>query len=229
MSHAETHFTASQIVRDAVIGAADGLTVPFALAAGLSAAVDSTRLIVTAGLAEIAAGAIAMGLGGYLATRSDADHYDAEWSRERREIEEKPGAERAEVRDILGAYGMTGHALDAAVVAITANRERWIDWMMRFELGLERPDRAQARISALTIALAYVVGGLIPLLPYVLLSSVTTALTVSAAATAFALLLFGAGKARFTGLPVVRSALQTVVIGGLAAGAAFLLARLLGG
>ena len=211
-----------------VIGMADGLTVPFALAAGLAAAVSDTAIIVTAGLAEIAAGAIAMGLGGYLAARTDAEHYAAEENRERREIDSLREREEHEVEQVFRGYGLTGEPLQMVVGAITADRSRWIDFMMRFELGLERPDPKRAPISAATIALSYLVGGLIPLAPYFVTHSIRDALTLSVLLTAIALLVFGAIKGQFTGLNKARSAAQTLLVGGIAAGAAFLLAGMFG-
>ena len=207
---------------------ADGLTVPFALAAGLAAAVSDTAIIVTAGLAEIAAGAIAMGLGGYLAARTDAEHYAAEENRERREIDSLREREEHEVEQVFRGYGLTGEPLQMVVGAITADRSRWIDFMMRFELGLERPDPKRAPISAATIALSYLVGGLIPLAPYFVTHSIRDALTLSVLLTAIALLVFGAIKGQFTGLNKARSAAQTLLVGGIAAGAAFLLAGMFG-
>ena len=226
--HVEKHFTASESVRDVVIGMADGLTVPFALAAGLSAAVTSTSVIVTAGFAEIAAGAIAMGLGGYLAARGDAHHYDAEVAREHYEIEHLREREVAEVREIFTKFGLAGEGLDKAVESVTADKERWMDFMMRFELGLEKPDPKRAPISAATIAVAYFVGGLVPLLPYMFAPSMEAAFRWSVAATGVALLIFGAVKGRFAGLNPLVSALQTLLVGGLAAAAAYWLAHLFG-
>ncbi len=225
--HIERHFTGSQTVRDVVIGMADGLTVPFALAAGLSAAVSSSKLIVTAGLAEIAAGAIAMGLGGYLAARSDQEHYDSEVRREQREIRELPERERDEVRQALGGLGLAGEALETVTSAISAEPGRWTDFMMRFELGLERPDPKRAPLSAVTIGGSYLVGGMIPLAAYILLPTVNAALPVSVGATALALLLFGGVKGRLTGVGMVKSAVQTLIVGALAAAVAFELARLI--
>jgi VIT1/CCC1 family predicted Fe2+/Mn2+ transporter len=225
--HIERHFTAGETVRDIVIGMSDGLTVPFALAAGLSGAVSSTTIIITAGLAEIAAGSIAMGLGGYLAARSDAEHYASERLREQQEIKEMTGAEKAEVMDVFTSYGLSEVESTPIVEALSKRPDAWIDFMMRFELGLEKPDPKRALTSALTIAASYVVGGLIPLSPYFFLSPVTTALLFSVIATLVALLLFGYVKGRFTGASPLRSALQTALIGGLAAAAAFLIARLI--
>lgn len=223
--HVERHFTSSEVVRDIVIGMSDGLTVPFALAAGLSGAVASSRIVVTAGLAEIAAGSIAMGLGGYLAGRSDAEHYASELAREEAEIVAKPQAERAEVTEVFAGFGLTPEQSAPVVEALAQRPAAWRDFMMRFELGLEEPDPRRALHSGLTIAGAYVAGGLIPLTPYMLLSRITTALTVSIVLTLAALLIFGGIKGRFTGAAIARSALQTGLIGGLAAAAAFGIAR----
>lgn len=225
--HVERHFTAGETVRDVVIGMSDGLTVPFALAAGLSGAVIATRVIVTAGLAEVAAGSIAMGLGGYLAARSDAEHYANERRREEREVVEKAADERVEVDSILGDYGIPVAARAGVVDALATRPAEWVDFMMRFELGLEKPDPKRALTSALTIAGAYIAGGMIPLCPYIVLGSARTALAVSVIVTLVALFLFGGVKGRFTGAPIARSAFQTMLIGGLAATAAFLIARLI--
>src|SRR6058998_3052325 len=172
--HVEHHFTASAIVRDIVIGMADGLTVSFALAAGVSGVIASTRIVITAGLAEIAAGSIAMGLGGYLAARSDAEHYTSERRREEREVVEMPDAERAEVADLLHEYGLTAAEAAPVVAALARRPTAWVDFMMRFELGLEAPDPRRALTSAATIAGSYVAGGFIPLLPYVIFSGNAT-------------------------------------------------------
>ena len=225
--HIEHHFTAGETVRDIVIGMSDGLTVPFALAAGLSGAVSSTTIIITAGLAEIAAGSIAMGLGGYLAARSDAEHYASERLREQQEIKEKTDAEKAEVMEVFTSYGLTEAESAPIVEALSKRPKAWIDFMMRFELGLEEPDPKRALTSALTIAGAYIVGGLIPLSPYFFFTPATKALLISVMATLLALLVFGYIKGRFTGTRPFRSALQTALIGGLAAAAAFLIARLI--
>lgn len=225
----EQHFTASETVRDLVIGTADGLTVPFALAAGLSGAAAANALIVTAGLAEIAAGCIAMGLGGYLAARTDAQHYQAERAREEQETRDYPEREKWEVAAILHRYGLRGETLHRATEAIAADRRRWVDFMMRFELELSEPAAERAARSAATIGGAYVAGGLIPLLPYMLLAETGPALALSCALTGAALLGFGWLKAKVTGLPPLRGAAQTMAIGGLAAGAAWLVARMVGG
>lgn len=223
----EPHSTAGDLVRDIVIGMADGLTVPFALAAGLSGATNSARIIVTAGLAEIAAGSIAMGLGGYLAARGDREHYESERRREYQETVEKPDIEKHEVQEIFVHYGLTATQAAPLVEALAQNQDAWVDFMMRFELGLEEPDPSRAWKSATTIAVSYIIGGLIPLAPYMFFySEITRALTVSVICTLLALLVFGFAKGRATGIAPMRSAFQTMLIGGLAAGAAFLLARL---
>lgn len=226
--HIERHFTATETVRDIVIGMSDGLTVPFALAAGLSGAVDSTSLIITAGLAEVAAGAIAMGLGGYLAARTDAEHFVGERTREERETYELPETEAAEVAQVFRGYGLPEETVTAVVRAIRSDRQRWVDFMIKFELGMSEPDPSRARNSALTIALSYVTGGLIPLAPYFLLPSVQAALIASVIVTLIALFVFGFIKGRFTTNRPVRSAWQTVLVGGVAATAAFAIARLIG-
>lgn len=226
--HIEKHFTASETVRDIVIGMSDGLTVPFALAAGLSGAVESSGIILTAGLAEVAAGAIAMGLGGYMAGRTDIEHFASERAREERETVEVPHKETAEVHDILRSYGLDEDDATRVANSIKADTKRWVDFMMRFELGLEAPDPKQAGRSALTISLAYIAGGLIPLAPYFFFGSVTTALLASVVVTLLALLVFGYIKGMFTTGKPVRSAIQTVIVGGLAASAAFLIAKALG-
>ena len=223
--HVEQHFTASETIRDIVIGMSDGLTVPFALAAGLSGAVESSSIIITAGLAEVAAGAIAMGLGGYLAARTDAEHFATERAREQRETEEMPEQEAAEVVDILRTYGLEAQQVEAVVKSIRADKKRWVDFMMRFELGLEEPNPKRASRSAATIALSYIAGGLVPLAPYFLFKSVHSALMASVVVTLLALLVFGYVKGRFTTAHPLRSAWQTVVVGGLAATAAFLIAK----
>lgn len=223
--HLEKHFTAGDVVRDIVIGMSDGLTVPFALAAGLSRAVDLTRIVVTAGLAEVAAGSIAMGLGGYLAARSDAEHYANERAREEDEIVTMPEDEEAEVAEVFREYGLGEEQIRSIVTALKDKPVAWVDFMMRFELGLEKPEPARARNSALTIAISYIVGGMVPLLPYMLMASVQRALWVSAVVTLIALFVFGYVKGRFTGKTPIRSAVQTTVVGGLAAGAAFLIAK----
>ncbi len=226
--HVEEHFTGNQFLRDAVIGMSDGLTVPFALAAGLSSAVAATKVVITAGLAEVAAGAIAMGLGGYLAARSDADHYNSELARERREVVEKPAAEVREVEEVFEAYGLTKEEIAPVISAFKARPEAWVQFMMRFELGLEEPDPKQALRTAITIAGAYIAGGMVPLSPYFFLDTTAQALWPSVGVTAVALAVFGYVKGRFTTGKPFAAALQTMAIGGIAAAAAFTLARLIG-
>ena len=223
--HIERHFTSSEMLRDIVIGMSDGLTVPFALAAGLSGAVESTGIIVTAGLAEIAAGSIAMGLGGYLAAKGDAEHYAAERVREQTEVIEKPDAEEKEVSDVFYEYGLTKEEIAPILKAFKKRHEAWVDFMMRFELGLEKPDPSRALKSGATIACAYIAGGFIPLLPYIISSSAKTGFLYSVIVTLIALGVFGFIKGSFTGMKRRRSAFQTVLIGGLAAAAAFLIAK----
>jgi VIT1/CCC1 family predicted Fe2+/Mn2+ transporter len=226
-NHHEQHFQSTETVRDVVIGMSDGLTVPFALAAGLSGAVNSTHLVVLAGLAEIAAGSIAMGLGGYLAAQGDAEHYASERLREEREVVERVRDEEEEIYEIFDAYGVDRNAATPVLEALKRNPPAWVDFMMRFELGLEEPQRGRAAKSASTIAVSYIVGGMIPLLPYMLMASGLDALKVSVVITLLALVVFGGVKGRLTGTGGLRSSLQTVSIGGIAAAAAFGLARLL--
>ncbi|MDP9110528.1 MAG: VIT1/CCC1 transporter family protein [Candidatus Eremiobacteraeota bacterium] len=227
--HVERHFTATETVRDIVIGMSDGLTVPFALAAGISGAIAVSHIIVTAGVAELAAGGISMGLGGYLAARTDYEHYGSERKREFEEVREIPDEEAREVFKIFRHYGLSDADANRVTSAITANKTRWVDFMMRFELQLDEPDQKRAPMSALTIGGSYVVGGLIPLLPYMLVHDATRALYFSALFTLLALFAFGAIKGKLTGLAWVRSAFQTVAIGGVAAGVAFAIARLVNG
>lgn len=216
---------ASETVRDIVIGMSDGLTVPFALAAGLSGAVASSVIIITAGLAEIAAGSIAMGLGGYLAAKSDAEHYASEKAREEQEVVEKPNDEKEEVAQIFRSYGLSESEVIPVVEKMSQSPPKWIDFMMRYELGLEEPEPKRALQSALTIALSYIAGGLIPLSPYMIVPHVKTGLICSIIVTLIALLVFGYIKGRFTGMKPIRSAVQTMLIGGIAAAAAFAIAR----
>ena len=224
----EPHFTASQIVHDIVIGMSDGLTVPFAIAAGMSGASVATRVVIIAGLSEISAGSISMGLGGYLSGRTDMEHYETERKREIRETHEVPEQETREVVNILKDHGLDEEEAKPIVDKMKEDRDKWVDFMMRFELGLEKPDPQQALKSGLTIGLSYAVAGFIPLTPYIVINSVTTALYVSAAVTMAALIIFGYVKGRLTGVSGWSSALQTAIVGGLAAGAAFVLARLIG-
>ena len=225
--HLEHHFTGSETVRDIVIGMSDGLTVPFALAAGLSGIANSTAIVVVGGLAEIAAGSIAMGLGGYLAAKSDAEHYASERDTERREVETIPAKEIEEVEQVFLTYGLEKEQSGLVAKALSQRPEAWIDFMMRFELGLEKPDPKRALRSALTIGLSYIAGGLVPLAPYLFIHTTQTALAYSVGFTLVALLIFGYTKGHFTGARPLRSAFQTALIGGLAAAAAFGLAKLI--
>jgi VIT1/CCC1 family predicted Fe2+/Mn2+ transporter len=225
--HIEGHFESTATVRDIVIGLSDGLTVPFALAAGLSGAVASSHIVVLAGLAEIAAGSIAMGLGGYLAARGDAEHYVSERQREEREIVERTRDEEEEVYEIFEHYSVDRASAAPALAALKQNPTAWVDFMMRFELGLEEPAANRAHRSALTIATSYIAGGLIPLLPYMLVTGNLAALKLSVVITLAALAIFGALKGKLVGTGWLRSAAQTTLIGGTAAAAAYALARLL--
>lgn len=225
--HVEKHFTGTALVRDVVIGMSDGLTVPFALAAGISGAVSSSHIVVVAGLAEIVAGSIAMGLGGYLAAKSDAEHYESERLREESEIVKLVDAEVKETSDIFQSYGLSEEETKPVVASLQKRPASWVDFMMRFELGLERPDPKRAFVSAATIAGAYVAGGFIPLSPYMIFHTSSQAFWYSVLVTLVALAVFGYIKGRFTGAKPLRSGLQTVVIGGLAAGAAYLIAKLI--
>jgi VIT1/CCC1 family predicted Fe2+/Mn2+ transporter len=226
--HIEKHFNASESVRDVVIGMSDGLTVPFALAAGLTGAIAASSIVITAGIAEIAAGSIAMGLGGYLAAKSDNDHYLSEKKREFSEVKEMEQVEVEEVSEIFKNYGLSEIEIEPIIKNFKSKPDKWVDFMMKFELGLEQPDPKRAYISAATIAFSYIAGGLIPLSPYFFFSNAQQGLMFSAIVTMVALLCFGFVKGKFTGAKPIRSAFQTVLIGGLAAGVAFLLARFLG-
>ncbi len=223
--HVERHFRAPNTVRDIVIGMSDGLTVPFALAAGLSGAIASSHLITAAGIAEIAAGSVAMGLGGYLAARGDAEHYNNELRRENQEVQITPDAEVAEIVEIFKGYGVSEEQSATVVEALRANREAWVRFMMRYELGLEPPEPGRAPRSAATIAAAYGAGGVIPIAPYFLIPGANDALPVSVGVTLAALALFGFIKARFTGTSRLRSTLHTLLIGSGAAAAAFVLTK----
>lgn len=223
--HQEKHFQSSDLVRDIIIGMADGLTVPFALAAGLSGAAVASNLVTTAGLAEIAAGSIAMGLGGYLAGVTDVQHYRSELQREYDEIERYPDTEKQEVADILTEFGLAPESSRLVVAELSKDKNKWVNFMMRFELGLEEPDKGRAGRSALTIGISYIVGGLIPLGPYFFTQNSEQGLLVSVAVTIAALFLFGALKSRVMQQPVLAGALKVVLIGVLAATAAFGIAK----
>jgi VIT1/CCC1 family predicted Fe2+/Mn2+ transporter len=223
--HSERHFHATETVRDVVIGMSDGLTVPFALAAGLTGAVSASKIIIAAGMAEIAAGSIAMGLGGYLAARGDYEHYERERTREEHEVLTVPDVEAQEIDTILQSYGLKPEESAPVVKALQQDPKHWIDFMMRFELALEQPLPKRAFVSSLTIAGSYVVGGAVPLSPYFFIHRAQTALLWSVAFTVAGLAIFGYVKGKVVGAKAGRSAMQTVFIGGLAAAAAFLLAK----
>jgi vacuolar iron transporter family protein len=226
--HQEKHFGSSELLQDIIIGMADGLTVPFALAAGLSGAVDSTKIIVTAGIAEIIAGSIAMGLGGYLAGKTEVDHYNAELHREYEETVLYPEKEKEEVREVFAGYGISEEHQHIIADSLAKDQHKWVDFMMRFELGLVKPDPKRATNSARNIGLSYVAGGFVPLSAYIFCSNVHTALPVSIIVTLAALGIFGYFKSKIIGQNPTTGALKTMLIGALAAGAAFLVARLLG-
>jgi len=224
----EKHFHSSQMVRDFVIGMSDGLTVPFALAAGLSGAIDQNSIIITAGLAEIAAGSIAMGLGGYLAGRTEIEHYDAEEHREYEEIEKLHEVEIRETKEIFAEYGLDDKLQETIAREMAKNPKKWVDFMMRFELGLERPDKNRALQSALVIGVSYVIGGLIPLSAYFFNDTSRDGLIYSSIITFICLIVFGLIKSKLTGQPLFKGALRVTLVGALAAGAAFALATLIG-
>jgi len=227
--HQEQHVTSSETIRDIVIGMSDGLTVPFALAAGLSGAVSSSGLVVTAGIAEIVAGSIAMGLGGFLAGRTEADHYHSELQREYSEVERVPEQEKAEVKEVFAGFGLSVNLQAQIADEMAKDKDKWVDFMMRYELGLEKPQPNRATKSAVTIGVSYIVGGIIPLSPYLFVNDAHTALYYSCAITLVCLFVFGYFKSKMTGQPAISGALKVVVIGTLAAGAAFLMARLING
>ncbi len=226
--HHEKHFRQSDLVKDIVIGLSDGLTVPFALAAGLSGAVHDNSIIITAGIAEIIAGSIAMGLGGYLAGRTEIEHYDSELKREYDEIRDFYEKERQEVKDIFAEYGLSPASQEIIIDELSKDHDKWVDFMMRFELGLDKPDAKRARNSALNIGGAYIVGGVIPLLGYIFTSEPNIGLIYSSVITIVCLLTFGFLKSRVTGQPPLAGALKTAAIGLLAATAAYGIAKLVG-
>jgi VIT1/CCC1 family predicted Fe2+/Mn2+ transporter len=223
----EKHFKSSEVVRDFVIGMSDGLTVPFALAAGLSGAVDSTSIVITAGLAEIAAGSIAMGLGGYLAGRTEIEHYDSEERREYEEIDRLHEVEIKETKEIFAEYGIEEELQEKIARQMAKNPKKWVDFMMRFELGLERPDKNRAQQSAIVIGLSYILGGLVPLSAYFFTATSREGLIYSSIITLICLVLFGLVKSKLTGQPLFKGALRVTLVGALAAGAAFGLAKLI--
>jgi VIT1/CCC1 family predicted Fe2+/Mn2+ transporter len=225
--HLEEHSTSSNLLRDIVIGMSDGLTVPFALAAGLSGAIDNTDLIVIAGLAEVAAGSIAMGLGGYLAGQTEVDHYNSELRREYDEVERLPEKEKEEVREFFENLGLSNDVQNKAVEELTKDKDIWVNFMMKHELGLDKPDEKRARKSAFNIAISYVIGGLVPLLPYFFISATFEALKISAIITLICLFAFGYFKSKMTGVPAFAGACKVMFIGALAATAAFGIAKLI--
>ncbi len=226
--HTEKHFQSSDLVTDIVIGMSDGLTVPFALAAGLSGAGAgvTTAIVITAGIAEVAAGSIAMGLGGYLAGRTEVEHYESELKREYWEVDNLPEKEKEEVREIFADMGLSPESQNRIVEEMSKDKEKWVDFMMRFELGLEKPDAKRARNSALNIGVSYIVGGMVPLSPYFFASTPTEGLKWSCAITIMSLFTFGFFKAKVTGQNPWAGALKVTLIGSVAAAAAFFIAGL---
>ena len=225
--HTEEHMQSSKILTDIVIGMSDGLTVPFALAAGLSAAVQSTNLIIIAGLAEIAAGSIAMGLGGYLAGKTEADHYRSELKREYDEVELVPEKEKEEVKEFFAGLGLSEEIQAQAVNEMTKDKDTWVDFMMKYELGLDKPDPKRARKSAFNIGSSYVVGGMIPLSPYFFVDKGIDGLKISSVITLVCLFIFGYFKSKLTDVNPWAGAFRVMVIGAIAAGCAFAVARLI--
>ncbi|MDB5091714.1 MAG: iron transporter [Mucilaginibacter sp.] len=225
--HHEHHVNSSETIRDIVIGMSDGLTVPFALAAGLSGAVSSSTLVVTAGIAEIVAGSIAMGLGGFLAGRTESDHYNSELQREYDEVKRVPEQEKAEVKEVFAGFGLSASLQQQIADEMAKDEDKWVDFMMRYELGLEKPHPNRATKSAVTIGVSYIVGGIIPLSPYFIVSNSQVALYYSCAVTLICLFVFGYFKSKFTGQPALVGALKVVFIGALAAGAAFGISKLI--
>jgi VIT1/CCC1 family predicted Fe2+/Mn2+ transporter len=223
----EQHFKSSEVVRDFVIGMSDGLTVPFALAAGLSGAVDSTTIVITAGLAEIAAGSIAMGLGGYLAGQTEIEHYNTEERREYEEIEKLHEVEIRETKEIFAEYGVSEAHQELIAREMAKDPKKWVDFMMRFELGLERPDKNRAKQSALVIGMSYVLGGLVPLSAYFFTTTAREGLIYSTLITLACLIVFGFVKSKLTGQPLFKGTLRVTIVGALAAAAAFLIAKLI--
>jgi vacuolar iron transporter family protein len=225
--HKEQHLTSSEFIRDVVIGMSDGLTVPFALAAGLSGSVSSTAIVTTAGIAEIVAGSIAMGLGGYLAGKTESDHYQSELRREYEEVERLPEQEKEEIKVIFREYGLDEHAQTQIVEALARDKDKWVNFMMKYELGLDKPDPNRAAKSAVTIGLSYIVGGIIPLFPYFVVRDTVQGLAYSCIITILCLFVFGYLKSKVTGQPPFAGALKVTLIGTLAAAAAFFVAKML--
>ena len=226
-THTEAHLESSDLLTDIVIGMSDGLTVPFALAAGLSGAVSNTSLIVIAGIAEIAAGSIAMGLGGYLAGKTEIDHYNSELKREYEEVETVPHKEKEEVREFFENLGLSKEVQEQAVEEMTKDKEKWVDFMMKYELGLDKPDEKRARKSAFNIGASYIVGGIIPLSPYFFVQQGVNGLKISAVITLFCLFIFGFFKSKITGVNPWLGAVRVMFIGAVAAACAFGIAKLI--
>jgi VIT1/CCC1 family predicted Fe2+/Mn2+ transporter len=227
--HREEHVFSAETLRDIVIGMSDGLTVPFALAAGLSGAVSSTNLIIIAGLAEIAAGSIAMGLGGYLAGKTQVDHYNSEMKREYEEVDTVPEIEKQELKTFFSSLGLSNEVQNQAVEEVSKDKEKWVELMMKYELGLEKPDPKRAAKSAFNIGFSYVIGGLIPLSPYFFSANGIEGLKISSIVTLICLFIFGYFKSKFTGVYRLGGALRVMMIGAIAAGCAFAIARLIQG
>jgi VIT1/CCC1 family predicted Fe2+/Mn2+ transporter len=227
--HREEHMKSSEMLRDIVIGMSDGLTVPFALAAGLSGAVHSTSIIVIAGIAEIAAGSIAMGLGGYLAGKTEQDHYRSEEKREYYEVDNLREREMEETREFFANIGLGRELQAKAAEEIARDKKQWVDFMMKYELGLEKPDPKRATKSALNIGISYVAGGLVPLSPYFFVSSPPEGLKISVIVTLLCLFIFGFFKSRLTGVNQWWGAMRVMLIGAAAASAAFAVAKLFEG
>jgi VIT1/CCC1 family predicted Fe2+/Mn2+ transporter len=227
MEHKETHLKSSEFITDIVIGMSDGLTVPFALAAGLSGAVNSNTIIITAGIAEIVAGSIAMGLGGYLAGKTEMDHYESELKKEYEEVERIPEKEMQEVKEVFADYGLSQESQNLIALELSKDKDKWVNFMMKFELGLEKPHANRAKHSALTIGISYMIGGLIPLTGYIFSSTPKDGLIISAIITVLCLLIFGYFKSKVTGQPAIKGALKVTFIGIIAAASAFLIAKLI--
>ncbi len=224
--HQEQHLQSSAFITDVVIGMSDGLTVPFALAAGMSSAVSNNHIVTTAGIAEIIAGSIAMGLGGFLAGKTEQDHYASELKREYDEVERVPDVEKAEIKEVFAGYGLSEQVQTIIADELAKDKDKWVQFMMKYELGLDEPDANRARKSALTIGISYIVGGIIPLLPYFFTTQPNEGLKLSAVITIVCLFVFGYFKSKVTGQPVLAGAIKVTVIGALAATAAFFVAKL---
>lgn len=227
--HKEEHLRSSDLLRDVVIGMSDGLTVPFALAAGLSGAVNSTSIIVIAGIAEVAAGSIAMGLGGYLAGKTEQDHYNSELKREYYEVDNLREREIDETKEFFANIGLSEELQNRATEEIARDKKQWVEFMMKYELGLDKPDPKRATKSAMNIGFSYIVGGMVPLSPYFFVDLPVDGLKISVIVTLLCLFVFGFFKSRITGINPWWGALRVMLIGALAAGAAFSVAKLFEG